>query len=454
MKTKIFKLTALIQLILGLLWSADFFFDPFWKEEKVLVIKSIHPNEFYWSFAFLIILFAIGFVIAVVVALVLRLIFGTTEASLDSTIILKEARSSTYWQFTFFTSFIFSLGLFLFGFYIKTTQSAILLYNKDEIVPYYFGTILSALIFSFIIGLLLLSTHVLWKTNKPSAVVMALLAFVFFSIPFLLGNSFNSVCGYQNYYHSEDGTGVVKDASTTQVVTTDSDYDQVNEEEEESQRFSIERLWENSEVNIASLDNTVKQFIYYVFQYDSDNLRFARSSYGGFINDDFQLMINNDKVKADNYEKGKINSRHVYNTLYNDNDRILAVFERYNHLLFDLVSNKEFKKNNMDLFTNVLLMSYNDLDLFNPNNQKLKEMYEIMDKGPDYFKDDYYYEKIKPYVSENLLKKYEAITFSDGSKMNEQDIVWAYSFWARRHSQGNLDAAHTILVAISIYYKN
>jgi hypothetical protein len=78
------------------------------------------------------------------------------------------------------------------------------------------------------------------------------------------------------------------------------------------------------------------------------------------------------------------------------------------------------------------------------------ELYKITELN-----NEEYYKKfisIKKIVSEDYKKIYANIYFGNGSKIREEDLFWAYSFWVRRDQEKSVTEIYDILTEIQNHY--
>ncbi len=124
----------------------------------------------------------------------------------------------------------------------------------------------------------------------------------------------------------------------------------------------------------------------------------------------------------------------------------------YKQDFFDLVSPRTYRISNMDNIVTGLLLSYNDLYTDEANTDKnLKSIFKLMNTDDDklikiYFKD------IEKYMSQQSSQAFENIRNSNGSIFSDSDIVWFYSFWARRYNERNSKQAIDIILEIDQHY--
>ena len=63
-----------------------------------------------------------------------------------------------------------------------------------------------------------------------------------------------------------------------------------------------------------------------------------------------------------------------------------------------------------------------------------------------------YYPELEKYFTPETIELLESTRLSNGSQFSNGDIVWFYSFWARRNHENNSDEVVSVLREIKEYY--
>jgi len=141
------------------------------------------------------------------------------------------------------------------------------------------------------------------------------------------------------------------------------------------------------------------------------------------------------------------------NNLKKDPDLITDMFEEHHRLFYSLITRRTYKIFDFDKVVTGLLISYNDITSSPDYKERLEEIYKIMkfQKGPD---DDAkkFYSKIEPFMSNEFLLNLEEIRLTSGRQFANGDIVWFYSFWARRYNENNINQVYKIINEINNHY--
>ncbi|MGX7666933.1 hypothetical protein [Flavobacterium pedocola] len=142
-------------------------------------------------------------------------------------------------------------------------------------------------------------------------------------------------------------------------------------------------------------------------------------------------------------------------------ENIASYFEKYKPLLYTLIDKKIYHETSLDRTLKLLLITHQDLKsskISDEDKDKLYRKYaynESLDPNdPDYEGPGTRLDKIKSYRSEAATAKILATLGNDSSDFGEFDnvISWAYSFWIRRHYEGNEEQVFDILTEINDHY--
>ena len=144
------------------------------------------------------------------------------------------------------------------------------------------------------------------------------------------------------------------------------------------------------------------------------------------------------------------------NNLRNKPEKIIEAYEEHKLLFFQLISLRTYKMSNIDKIVKGLLISYQDLNANDLGfDNRLDLIYKIMNDKSTYEKDaSELYDKIALYIDSESLLQIEEIRLSSGKQFSDGDIVWFYSFWARRNKEGNVSQTLTIINDIKSNYEN
>lgn len=171
--------------------------------------------------------------------------------------------------------------------------------------------------------------------------------------------------------------------------------------------------------------------------------------------DESRYSFCNNFIDETNFFDGNYYLTNYINALRTKPDKIIESFEKYKYFFYSLISERTYKTSNIDKIISGLLLSYNDIYSDENYNTKLKEIYAIMkfQKGYDVDAKELY-PKIEPFISNETLISIEELRLSSGKQFADGDIVWFYSFWARRKKEGNINEVYTIINDMNEYYSN
>jgi len=133
---------------------------------------------------------------------------------------------------------------------------------------------------------------------------------------------------------------------------------------------------------------------------------------------------------------------------YNSND-IEDAFNSCYPLIYAIVSDKIYYDSNLNLLVDALIKSYDDLD-----DEALNKIYGIMVTGTKKEFPAYYFERLKPYVSKDVLQliKKNADEDTENEYSTQLTTVWIYSFWARRNKERNMSVIYDNLKHMQSHY--
>ncbi|MFB9077688.1 hypothetical protein ACFFLS_00740 [Flavobacterium procerum] len=350
-----------------------------------------------------------------------------------------------FWKNSFRVILIYGVLTFVFAVIVVVDNSDIAFPSHDFIdrLSFSFAIII---ISSLVIGLLLRVKEAVSEIAKLMGFLMILIASIIFVFSFFVATknalTFRSGdgTGIEGFFHrllSEQGTvedsgaAVVSSPTESDAVTEskESDY-QVNSEESEEESSPLSKPMITGAWNSFMNDFYVKKRGLSV---DFLGLRqYVSSVFDGQLFDDvYRVLVNIDDLKE--------HSEQLKEALYS-----------YKSVLFATVSTETYRNNHFDEVVDKLLLAYDDVGT---DREKLNNIYEIMRYGASPQEVDgnisVYLPDIQKYCSSNTLKK---LSDDKGFCKYKSDVVWFYSFWARRYKEGNIDVVYEILLKIKKHY--
>ncbi|MBF7091093.1 hypothetical protein IUY40_06030 [Flavobacterium sp. ALJ2] len=443
-KTKFFKNVLILQFIpilfLGILILSNF------REQKTLKIKGLHPYEFNYGFAVPLLIFGIGLVLSL-----LSLFLKQENDRQDEAEGVKVKRKQNFWKFAFYCNVFFVCVIAIFSAVIFREDSIVI----DQPVLFYSSIVLRAslvVLISVVVASFFLATGINWKTNKMLAVIILIFSF------FIIGISiFGDVLFMKKF---NDASESYKMAKSEKIMPSESeeevgDYDgYVNyEESEEGEESNSEESEENQESEYGPSEEVKKL----------QSLVLDKST----VVDSWNAMRDDFFVKKIGTSADLVGLRmYVYSVLagqtYDNDYRVLNLISRlrnrpvqlydglesYKWILFSTVSKETYRSNQFDHVVDALLFTYHDVG---EDAGKLNKIYEIMQNNIDSDENNIgkFLPEIKKVCSPYAIKK---LSKNEGFYKSNSDIVWFYSFWARRSKEGNIDKVYMVLREIQEHY--
>jgi hypothetical protein len=431
-KTRFFKNVLLLQfipiLLLGILISSNF------REQKILKIRQLHPYEFNYGYAVPLLVFGIGLMLA------LFSLFSKQEdiPQDDEEEILKIKRQQNFWKFAFYCNVFFIAAIGIFSAVISREDPVVI----DQPVFFYGSIVLRALlviVISLVTASFFLAAGINWKTNKTLAVISLIFSF------FIIGASiFGDVLFMGKFHEASESYKMAKNEKRIPVEGEeqlgDYDGDDSYEESEEGDYQESEEVEEKEPLEIdksrltTSLESTM------------DNLFVKKNGWGDgftYVRSYLYSLLNTQTFEDDFY---------LLNYMANLKDRpaeLYSAFESYKSILYTTVSAETYRDNHLDTVVNGLLLVYEDVGT---DSEQLNKIYRVMEMDPA----DSEQANIGGYLPG--LEKYCSTYTLRELKRNkvfcpyDSDIVWFYSFWARRNRDGCAKEVALILKEIKEHY--
>lgn len=417
-KTKFFKTVLLLQffpaLLLGVLILMNF------RNQKLLNIRGIHPYEFNYGHAVPVIFFLICFVLSLI-----TLFLKPENVAGDENEIVKKLRQQNFWKFAFYCNVFFLVIIAVFAFGVHRKNPFII----DQPILFYslvFSRSLLIILLSLVTASFFLAAGIYWKSNKTLALVILIFSFFIIAAAFtyevvFIGEFMNAS---ENYINRRDEKGVSADAAE--------ESEQYTEESEES--YEIDPEVEKSKL-ISSWNSLIPDWGGLEGKYNFFDVRIliGRSLDEHITESDYFYIIQ----YIDNFRERP--------------DELYSGFENYRSLMYSMVSPQIYRASNFDKIVDGLLLTYDDLG---SENEKLNAIYKAMDvpydtPAPNM---EQYYSDFEKQFSSETIQKLQDYKFSNGEKYKTADIMWFYSFWARRNHEGNRKEIAIILNEIKEHY--
>lgn len=423
-QTRFFKSTILLQFIFISIVGV-FLYSKFERQE-ILNIPELHPNEFTVGSLFPVIFFAICCVISVP-----HLFSKKMTEEIKETEIQKSLRIKNFWKFSFCSNAILVVLILIFSVIINVLDPKEIIIRGDEI--YYLFVFFQALLpvlLSLIMASFMLTSGIYWKKNKGLAGITLFLGFLSFVIfvgcDYLLMNEFRKMSTYHYEYLELENS-----AEETPVVVEEeideSQYQEGDSSEDRGELVEIEEAWN------YFLNN----------KYDlKGKQEFTEVRYPMYSN-----FLENTEEDGDYFLTGYVKE------IRKDPAMISLAFEMYKAVLYNSVSRRTYRIANFDKVIDGLLFTYEDLTS-EENSGNMQKIYKVMSAPRETYDLDAgeYYPQLEKYFTAETVELLESTRLSNGSQFSNGDIVWFYSFWARRNHEGNVNEVLSVLREIQENY--
>lgn len=281
-----------------------------------------------------------------------------------------------------------------------------------------------------------------WQKSPAPAVLLT----IFTGVIYLAGIfilfffwSTSSNMQYAGWYYSDYYSGYPDGVDV--VIIDDSDYIEVDTDTEEKiDSVFLDTLWYGlSRQNVTdSLRNVIAQ---------CDTLH----HYFGV----YDIPTGENAISVD--KESDYDHLDAYNRVFSYLDRyrrhidFASLYLTYKPLVLSVITEERFYDEGYYKILQRLNTSYYDLVEYNHNDEqydytKFGEIYKTMkeDESKSYGE---LYDSIKGYVSDEYLGR-----FIESGEIDKHLVVWAYSFWGRRHSEGNVETTRKLLDEIAQTY--
>jgi|GEM_PF-1217237 len=329
-------------------------------------------------------------------------------------------------------AFMFNFSVSLLTLTISSLTIGILLRVRESIneVAKLLGFLLGVIaVIIFSACLFLVSSESLWVTSyKPDSLYGTLVSF------FDKEDSRSEETGTKNTFAERESEG-------DEEGTDENDFDYY---EFYKMNFSNVEIKDNLNHGKSDIQSLFKLFL-------AKYLKLAENqSFNGF-----RIAIQNGVYFGEFPDINAIDEK-----LRLDPVAIRETFDNYNPMLYAFLSEKIYFGSNLNLIVDALINSHEDIYGTENPEESLNKIYKIMFFGGKKDFPEYYYEKLSPYVSENVRNSIKKDAETNANKDNyveghgqKMSTIWIYSFWARRYKEKNIDVVFEILKEIKEHYE-
>lgn len=241
----------------------------------------------------------------------------------------------------------------------------------------------------------------------------------------------------------------------TDYYSDDEESDEGDDEDVIS-TYSLASLWENPQDDEKIIQDLIIFYIDRILRLDGQG-SLADINYNNVIYSYFGVTTPEEDEELLKYVEDKNQHAYISNTIKikdkigREPNKILSVFYTYKHLLYKSLSQKNYYKSDLNNYVDILILSYKDIHTNDDPKNVLIKLYN--NAILDFYDSDYdtaY--TIGNIVSEDYNREYRNIYYGNGSKVRDEDLFWAYTFWARRHKENNVKEVYEILKEVQNHY--
>ena len=446
-KTKFFKNVLLLQFIPVFLLGVFILSNP--KSQKVIRIREIHPYEFNYGYAVPLFVFGIGLVLAL-----FSLFSKQEDVLVDESEILKIKRRQNFWKFAFYCNVFTLLFIAVVSVGVFRQDSFVI----DQPVLFYsliFLRCLVVLLLSLVVASFFLASGIYWKSNKTLASIILIFGFFIIIVAFVFDVVFirQFMSNSENYVRHKNEKRVLVNEGEDSEEYSESEDSYEGEYGEQGKESNYKESEENQESDYESSEE-VKKLQALVLDKST-----VVDSWNAMRDDFFVKKIGNsfDLVGLRMYVYSVLagqtydNDYRVINFISDLKDRPVRLYDglqSYKWILFSTVSKETYRSNQFDQVVDALLFTYHDVG---EDAGKLDLIYEIMQNNIDSDENNIgkFLPEIKKVCSPYVIKELKK---NKGFYKSNSDIVWFYSFWARRNKEGNKDVVYKVLREIRVHY--
>lgn len=413
-KSKFFKNVLLVQfvpvILIGIMILLNF------RNQKLINIRGLHPFEFNYAHALPVIFFSISILVSTLTIILKSQ--NVTENEFDDQ---KKIRQQNFWKFAFYCNVFFILVITVFS--VSLFRLDPLIINKP--VLFYslvFTRSLLVVVLSLVVASFLLATGVYWRANRTMGIIILFFAIVIFcaSIVYEFAFMYVFVESSERYVYERNEKRVSSDKSEYYVQESQND----EETDPELEKSKLISSWNSLIKDWGKFDGT--------YEFSNNRVNIGQSLDDHIVENDYYYFIE------------------YIDRLRENPDELYAGFERYKSVFYNLVSSKTYHDGILHKIVDGLLLTYDDLG---QEDDKLNKIYKLMDesdKKSQHTAEDYFSDLEHYFSQETMqeLKNYKLSSYGDDSG----NIVWFYSFWARRNHEGNAKEVAIILNEIKEHY--
>ena len=370
--------------------------------------------------------------LTLIVNMAMHLIFKKDET-------VTKGKTSKFFIYYFISLVVVSL-LVLLSSMLRFNLLSLCLWASDVFA---IGLLYGACIVEAIaLSALLVSFFTLWKTNRPVSYVLGVIILLIIPLNYISGEAIYEIADYSNYDDSDYGSGYSSESAEAEEVFEYSD-DESGYEAIEVEEDYLSFLWDE--------DEDISSTFSYLFR---NCLSDWNGEYPNYFLSDIDWLVdrlneNSEEWRKNFSEEDKSSEKilqKIHDYLTEDPSGILSTFYSYQNVIYQYMPVSDFYGTGAYALLSYLTVAHEDLYSDSDLN-RLQKIYKLMVNIEHVDAVDYY-EDLKIHINNDYLSNFND---KDGD-LYQGGVVWAYSFWARRHAERTDDIAYTILSHLNEHY--
>ena len=228
--------------------------------------------------------------------------------------------------------------------------------------------------------------------------------------------------------------------------------------EEVISTYSLASLWDNSADDEKIIQDLIGYYIDAYLPLDGQGSLEHINQYNN-IYDYFGVTTEEENEQLLKYNEENIefkfnisNAMKIKNTINRDPIIMKSVFYTYKHLLYKSLSRKNYYKADINNYVDILILSYKDIYANDDPENVLTNLHKIAFSDYDETDNEENLLTISEIISDDYKREFRNIYYGNGTKVRDEDLFWAYTFWARRHHENNVKEIYDILVEVQNHY--
>lgn len=338
------------------------------------------------------------------------------------------------------------VGILLFVFYMLTPRDGdtFFISGNVQLVLCYLGL---AVLITILVSALSVSISAVWRLQRLPAAILAAILLAFLSVACVMGVILKEVGVSQRYIDTMYGTSELPDEGEE---VEDDYYDEEDDTEEKLQPSILSGLWGVPANDADSVKGAARYLLSYKLAAwkEDDPLPLIQNI--GWVLNSLRYNAEEDwSAETDvRKERDRLALRNIYRYLAANTRRLTNVYSAYQQYVHKYVPLSEFSGTSGQWAINALLTAYKDLYSGNDYSyRRIRDVYKLMSTTSHTWLAGYYDDMLK------LINIAYLDEFTYEGEVSKEGLIWAYSFWARRHAEGTDIDVYKLLTAVNRYYE-